>query len=205
MCIRDNPQTPSEHPWYRSQATWYNRDEHREGDPYHDAWIHLTRAVNQAARAAIKDVRQNPITDHRMLFQYIAAATWRAAEKHLPNILQSQPLHTPSPFTERGTGGEVLQGVEAGATHTDAPSGTGTAPPGPPHLPRLSGEEGSGKRTDARPALINAQQHTPTHTPSPFTERGTGGEVAIDLWEIEKRYMQSIRQRAEEWRNKYWR
>jgi hypothetical protein len=101
----DNPQTPSPHPWYRSQATYYNRDEHTEDDPAHLAWVRLTRAVNQAAREAAKQLRANPIADPNLAFNYIAAHIWECVERHL-SLLPSQ--HT-----------QAAQGAEAGACDTE--------------------------------------------------------------------------------------
>ena len=96
----DNPQTPSPHPWYRSQATYYNRDDHTEDDPAHLAWVRLTRAVNQAAREAAKQLRANPVADPNLALNYIAAHIWECVERHLSLL--------PNPT-------QVAQGAEAGA------------------------------------------------------------------------------------------
>ena len=103
----DNPQTPSSHPWYRSQATYYNRDAHHEDDPAHLAWVALTRAVNQAAREAAKRLRENPVADPNLALNYIAAHIWERVEQHLPRLNLS-----PSPLL-------AAQGVEAGAAGTE--------------------------------------------------------------------------------------
>ena len=100
----DNPQTPSPHPWYRSQATYYNRDEHTEDDPAHLAWVRLTRAVNQAAREAAKQLRANPVADPNLAFNYIAAHIWDCVERHLSLL--------PSPTA-------AAQGAEAGDNDTE--------------------------------------------------------------------------------------
>jgi len=99
----DNPQTPSPHPWYRSQATYYNRAEHTEDDPAHLAWVRLTRAVNQAAREAAKRLRAEPIADPNLAFNYIAAFIWDVVEQH---------LHTLNPLPSQHT--QAAQGAEAG-------------------------------------------------------------------------------------------
>jgi transposase len=99
----DNPQTPSPHPWYRSQATYYNRDAHHEDDPAHLAWVRLARAVNQAAREAAKRLRAEPIADPSLAFNYIAAHIWECVERHLSLL--------PNPT-------QVAQGAEAGACDT---------------------------------------------------------------------------------------
>ena len=101
----DNPQTPSPHPWYRSQATYYNRGDHTEDDPAHLAWVRLTRAVNQAARNAAKRLRAEPIADPNLAFNYIAAHIWDCVEQHL-SLLPSQ--HT-----------RAAQGAEAGDNDTE--------------------------------------------------------------------------------------
>ena len=100
----DNPQTPSPHPWYRSQATYYNRDDHTEDDPAHLAWVRLTRAVNQAAREAAKQLRANPVADPNLALNYIAAHIWERVERHLSLL--------PSPTA-------AAQGAEAGDNDTE--------------------------------------------------------------------------------------
>lgn len=191
----DNPQTDSAHPWCRSQATWYNRDEHFEDDPYHIAWENLVRAVNQKARHAINEVRRNPITDHRLLLNFVLAHIWDAVEKHLPNLDAARSL---SP--------EVSPVAEAGARQRDGDSYSSI-----PHA-----GEGQGARaisTDARPALIGdaqlARGDAPTG-PSPVSTLGadtlSAPEISEEmLWEIERRYMQNLREQARRWHEKRWR
>jgi transposase len=99
----DNPQTPSPHPWYRSQATYYNRDDHTEDDPAHLAWVRFTRAVNQAARDAAKRLRAEPIADPNLAFNYIAAFIWDTVEQHLHTLNPLPSHHAPA-----------AQGAEAG-------------------------------------------------------------------------------------------
>lgn len=132
------------HPWERSQATIYKREAHREDDPRHTDWVNLVRAVNQAARRAANDLRQNPISEPRFAFNYIAASIWRVVEQHI-GVNSAQ-------------GDGPLRGVDVGGSHKD----------------------GEGQSTDARPALINAQNQK--------------------LWDVEMSFMQWLQQKADKWR-----
>ncbi|RMH32694.1 MAG: hypothetical protein D6687_09410 [Acidobacteria bacterium] len=198
------------HPWERSQATWYNRDEHFEDDPYHIAWENLVRAVNQKARYAINEVRRNPITDHRLLVNFVIAHIWDAVEKHLPNLdaaRSSLNLDSPLPRAGEGLGVRAISPVaEAGARHAD----------GDPDSPLPHAGEGLGVRaisTDARPALIGDAQLTrgdaPTG-PSPVStldaDTLSASEITDELlWEIERQHLRSLRERAQKWYENRWR
>jgi hypothetical protein len=111
----DDPHTPSRHPWYRSQATYYNRDEHYEYDPQHQAWVAFTQAINRTARRAINEAIHIPITDHLRLFQFVMAHIWHTTEQYLPNLLRSD---------------NASQGAEAGeCANTDGTNGYCTEAP----------------------------------------------------------------------------
>lgn len=97
-----DPHDTNAHPWYKSQATIYRREEHFEDDPSHIVWVNFTRAVNQAARRAAKELREEPTANYDLAFNFLAARVWETVEKYLPTL---NPL--PSPET-------VVQGAEAG-------------------------------------------------------------------------------------------